>query len=113
MSGVYIPGMEMPKAGAYTCELGVLDENTAVLTIKTPINEPQRSYRLIPVPEHGRLIDADALSDMLNKYKREYALEAGDKKDFGIMQKAFGLHYAELMAESLPTIIPADKEGEG
>ena len=58
---IYIKGMEMPKAGAYTCELGVLDENTAVLTINTPINEPQRSYRIIPVPEHGRLIDADAL----------------------------------------------------
>ena len=59
--GVYIKGMEMPKAGAYICELGVLDENTAVLTINTPIDEPQRSYRLVPVPPHGRLGDLDEL----------------------------------------------------
>jgi hypothetical protein len=57
--GVYIKGMEMPKSGIYTCELGVIDENTAVLTILTPIDEPQRSYKLIPVPPHGRLIDAE------------------------------------------------------
>lgn len=55
---VLIKGMEMPKPGVYTCELGVLDDNTAVLTIYTPINEPQKSYTFIPVPPHGRLIDA-------------------------------------------------------
>ena len=54
---VLIKGMEMPKPGAYMCELGVLDENTAVLTLYTPIDDPQRSYKLIPVPPHGDLID--------------------------------------------------------
>ena len=58
MSDILIKGMEMPVPGAYTCELGVLDNNTAVLTIYTPIDEPQRSYRLVSVPPHGRLIDA-------------------------------------------------------
>ncbi len=58
---IYIKGMKIPKVGVYTCELDVLDENTAVLTIYTPIDEPQRSYKLIPIPEgHGRLVDADA-----------------------------------------------------
>ena len=64
--GVYIKGMKMPKPGVYTCELGVLDDNTAVLTIYTPINEPQKSYTLIPVPEHGRLIDADVMKTRIN-----------------------------------------------
>ena len=62
MSDLLIKGMKMPKPGAYTCELGVLDDNTAVLTIYTPINEPQKSYTLIPVQTHGRLIDADILA---------------------------------------------------
>ena len=67
MSDLLIKGMEMPKPGAYTCELGVLDDNTAVLTIYTPINEPQKSYTLIPVQTHGRLIDADAVFDNLER----------------------------------------------
>jgi len=85
MSGIYIPNMTEEMAKVHLV-----------------------NFIYIPVPDHGRLIDADALSDMLENYKHEYALEAGDKKDFGIMQKAFGLHDAELMAESLPTIIPAE-----
>ena len=64
---VYIKDMEMPKPGVYMCELGVLDDNTAVLTIYTPINEPQKSYTLIPVQTHGRLIDADAVFDNLER----------------------------------------------
>ena len=43
--------MEIPETGVYTCELGVLDENIAVLTIRTPIDEPQRSYKLIPADD--------------------------------------------------------------
>lgn len=58
------------------------------------------------IPPHGRLIDADALGEMLEKYKTEYALKA--KEDIVHLHKAWGLYEAELMAESLPTIIPAD-----
>lgn len=59
---IYIKGMKIPKVGVYTCELDVLDENTAVLTIYTPIDELQRSYKLIPIPEgHGDLIDRDSM----------------------------------------------------
>jgi hypothetical protein len=60
--------MKIPKVGLYNCELGVLDENNAVLTIHTPIDEPQRSYKLTPIPEgHGRLVDADELRNKLIK----------------------------------------------
>ena len=90
---ILIKGMEMPKPGAYFCELGVLDENTAVLTINTPIDESQRSYRLIPVPEHGRLIDADALGEF--PYNMDFC-DGGE---------------ADEWIRNAPTIIPADKEG--
>lgn len=48
---IYIKDMKIPKEGVYTCELNVLDENTAVLTIYTTIDEPQRSYKLTPIEE--------------------------------------------------------------
>ena len=63
----------------------------------------------VPTP-HGRLKDADAFAEMLENYKKEYALKA--KEDIVQLHKAWGLHEAELMAESLPTIIPASEEGE-
>ena len=64
---IYIKGMKIPKVGVYTCELDVLDENTAVLTIYTPIDELQRSYQLTPIPEgHGRLGDLDELERKIN-----------------------------------------------
>ena len=93
---VLIKGMEMPVPGAYTCELGVLDENTAVLTINTPIDEPQRSYRLVPVPPHGRLIDADALIAAGWQLSRD---------------NIFTGKYEIALLSSVPTIIPAE-EGE-
>lgn len=55
---VLIKGMEMPKDGVYWCEIGVAGE-IAVITIHS---EEHKSFHLVPVPEHGRLIDADILA---------------------------------------------------
>ena len=56
--GVYIKNMEMPEDGAYWCEIGVAGE-IATITIH---GEDRKSFRLVPVPPHGRLIDADELA---------------------------------------------------
>ena len=53
---------------------------------------------LIPVPDHGRLIDADA---MLNEYY-------SGSNDGEYIEKAGVI--TPLLVERLPTIIPADKE---
>ena len=64
MTDILIRGMDIPMPGVYTCELGVLDANTAILTIYTPICESQKSYKFVPLPEgHGRLGDLDALME--------------------------------------------------
>ena len=56
--GVYIKGMEMPKDGVYWCEIGVAGD-IATITIH---GEDRKSFHLVPVPPHGRLIDTDAVS---------------------------------------------------
>ena len=106
MSGIYIPGMEMPQScrscfvrvrawGAFpACDVAenyevgrdlVLDGYTYK---KVPDGCP-----LIPVPDHGRLIEADALIEEIAP----------------ILEKR-GLNAAITLAYAAPTIIPADKE---
>lgn len=107
---IYVSGMEMPT-GDNNITLFLYPDGKVVMC---GMLGPLGHYEAIHVPEHGRLIDADALAEMLEKYKKEYALKA--KEDIVHLHKAWGLHEAELMAESLPTFIPADpadKEGEG
>jgi hypothetical protein len=107
--------MEMPKSGIYTCELGVIDENTAVLTILTPIDEPQRSYKLIPVPPHGRLIDADAFTAEMKKRQEEAGKWLREAKDRETAVRADAvlsfLCEVKLTLDDAPAIIEAE-EGE-
>lgn len=83
MSGVYIKGMTIPtscRACMYS-RTDITNTDWCVLTEKDlPCDCP-----LIQVPEHGRLIDADALPE--TRVEWEDVINA-------------------------PTIIPADKEGE-
>lgn len=64
MSGVYIKGMEMPESCAECLNIGWQ------YVFECNLNDVESGARLgscplIPVPPHGRLIDADALCDGL------------------------------------------------
>ena len=92
---VYIKGMEMPTAcrecfvacKAYQSQTGIL-ENLFTDAIRG-------DCPLIPVPDHGRLIDADALKDYL----------VNDPSCLNIFDSIKKL-------QGMPTIIPASKEDE-
>lgn len=97
MSGIYIPWMSMPKT-CDDCQVSADCPNDEHIDGYNMQNRP-RFCQLVSVPEHGRLIDADALL----KHK-------------GNCYDADGhLLYAVGTGNILcaPTIIPADKEGEG
>lgn len=75
---------------------------------------------LVPVPEHGRLIDADALvADLKRQCKEVFKTDAVSPDDFWITRnQAYNERLWTTWCESLfdylkaaPTIIPADKEG--
>lgn len=106
MSGIYIPGMEMPKS-CFECKL--LDYTDGYkcryrfesLAREHGINISRPDWcPLVPIPDHGRLIDADALSE--EHRKRAYETN-GSSYQFHITAKAW--------VDDAPTIIPADKEG--
>lgn len=126
MSRVYIKGMEMPSCcdrciysgwsnfyQIYICTARWRSsENEALLFDKKHTNSvaTMRSGRadncpLVPVPDHGRLIDADALKESI-KEARKAQPEIADVYDDDYFL------VAEWLA-SAPTIIPASKEGEG
>ena len=99
MSGIYIPGMEMPKmlAGIKQgdkvpyIDVRIFADGSAVTS------KGERpyftEYKAVPVPDHGRLIDADAL-----RHTYYHA------PSFPNLCKAIN---------EAPTVIPASKEEEG
>lgn len=89
---VYIKGMEMPTR-CWECHFGHGDSGLCVVDFKQhgDWNAPQ-NCPLVPVPPHGRLIDADAL---LN--------------DLLFPSKQFEQGMRELIGGA-PTIIPAEEE---
>ena len=102
--GVYIKGIEMPKACSdcfaercigsdFGCDiLGFDDANTTCFT-----NERREDCPLIEILPHGKLIDADALYDLLvNLADNEYT------------PKVFASWLSH--EENAPTIISTDKE---
>lgn len=105
MSGIYIPGMEMPT-NCFDCPC--VEAEFMECAAKEHLSLPKDEYGaalgevpnwcpLIPVPEHGRLIDAD-----------EFIRQLSDGSVSGAIQ--IGISYR---MSKMPTIIPADKEGEG
>jgi hypothetical protein len=130
MSGIYIKGMEMPKS--CPCELlGTGYDVCCSFAGGIPAhvkeyyeccqNDTRPSWcPLIPVPEHGRLIDADALG-IRDAEKRAYEAYLMEKHEYFIEEPLLeykrglseGLIHASGLVKFAPTIIPASKEGEG
>lgn len=93
MAGIYIPGIEMPNGGTIKIEIGYdADGHQMAMT------EDYKVYDVIPVPDHGRLVEEDTAYD---KIAEEAGEEAGNYVDMDVVGKGL---------ENTPTIIPADKK---
>ena len=99
MAGIYIPSMVMPQ---YCGDCPMCDLNWELC--RSTRKEIENVYAddgvavfcpLVPVPDHGRLIDADALIE-----QKEWAFD-------GVGQTEM-VNVAEIV--NAPTILPADKE---
>ena len=105
MSGIYIH-MEMPKScadckfcgyygkGVHMCDITANDVEY------TEIEKIRDNCPLIPIPEHGRLIDADAIEATVQDLWMQNEISNGDWIAF------------REMLNSEPTIIPEDKGEE-
>ena len=99
--GVYIKGMEMPTGPVLFC----IHPDGKVFA---DLEGNWREYKAVPVPKHGRLIDADALEDNNITY---YALPVlKNVTDAAIREAELVIRLKDL--DAAPTIIPASEEGE-
>lgn len=100
MSGVYIPGAAMPES----CNLcfaefdGDCLLNHDIICTCSPVTR-SADCPLVPVPDHGRLVDGDKIvkgcKDKDGRYISQFAAVVGEA------------------VEAAPTVIPASKEKEG
>ena len=115
MADVLIGGMEMPKSCRECYEKGIcyyisrlsycpllMEESPAKWVLK---NKFHPYCRLIPVPDHGRLVDADAVKDIVQAH--DYPLRGGiNSVDNGMW--TIGIFQA---IDEAPTVIPASGGG--
>lgn len=107
--GVYLPNMEMPKS-CYYCPM--TNDGFYLCKATSPFKELENDCEeckpqwcpLIPVPPHGRLIDADALDKTL-----EFIGEA-EEQIYGNQNWKFAMKCRQAL-ENAPTVIEAE-EGE-
>ena len=100
--GIYLPNMEMPRKNDYTIAIvygdGVVTEYHEDYWIRGADGEKQLGIA-VPVPPHGRLIDADDFLELCSAY-------AVTPSDDEFCKR---LEYALTRAA---TIIPASEGGE-
>ena len=105
---ILIKGMVMPKpkfadmATVYDAYVLISPNGHAAIVVDNEDGLDSTEYPLVPVPPHGRLIDADALKDI-----EFHGLQADKKISY---QMGWNDAIATI-AENATTIIPAE-EGE-
>lgn len=92
MSGIYISGIQPPN-GFTKMEIGYDASGAMMVAVNGEV------FDAIPVPDHGRLIDADALEVL------SWTEDPTKNFDDGVM-------FALDKLDALPTIIPADGGGK-
>ena len=108
--GVYIKGMEMPTS-CYDCDFAYQDQDSehnvywtcAAVHKSACMHERREDCPLVPVPPHGRLIDADDLDSKL--------FTVGISGAILHKRAKFTVGEVRGFIMNAPTIIPAE-EGE-
>jgi len=98
--GIYIPDMEMPKDGDFELWIAIKKDGSFTYNIRGKWKNGKQKVN--HVPDHGRLVDADAVKDIVQAH--DYPLRGGiNSVDNGMW--TIGIFQA---IDEAPTIIPAD-----
>jgi len=107
---IYIKGMELPYS-CLACPLhsyNMCRKTGYDVTWEIAMQKRRNDCPLVEVPDHGRLIDADALMLKIKDYIEEYS----EIDDQGLHNdKWCAMKETEMAINDAPTVIQADKEG--
>lgn len=116
MSGIYIQNMEMPH-NCFLCQLSYMrGERLYCYLTKDEVLRAKIAPEcpLILVHNHGRLVDADAVMDAIERTDWYHQNESKDMV-LGANSQEHQAWYKEqeiyAAVENVPTIIPSDKDG--
>lgn len=101
---ILIKGMEMPKDRP---QLLWVYPNGKALPVQSDV-DPCKELQAVPVPAHGRLIDADALLMRINHEVMEAYM---DGACYGVHPNQEYLYLLGEIIDDAPTVIPASDEG--
>lgn len=101
---ILIKGMEMPKQGRVTLQIGADGAVYVVNKCEITAEKYEKNFEVLEVPPHGRLIDADALMKSINDAREKDPLIADVYVDDYVIVSDW--------LRNTPTIIPSDKDGE-
>ena len=112
--GVYIKGMEMPKTEEESRLLILTPDGVTCLT---QLGLGNQKFDAIEIPPHGDLIDRDVLRasfkesiDECHKWANELNIETSM---YVVARQSLGTFIeCSLRTKGMPTVIPADKDGE-
>lgn len=107
MSGIYIPGAEKPNS-CYDCELNIYGFCTRLKRYVVDSAFVDAKCPILPIPDHGRLGDLDALAECIRTEGKNQAEQLADRHHPVVM--AYGDCYGKCKAA--PTIVPTDKEAD-
>lgn len=111
---ILISGMEMPKDRP---QLLWIYPNGKALTVQSDV-DPWKDLQAVPVPPHGRLIDADALiEDLERQCKEVFRIDAVSPDDYWITRneaynEALWKSWVESFGDylkAMPTIVKAEE----
>lgn len=115
MSGIYIPGMGMPnecRECALETDYGTCGYYSLYVEAghDSELGKRRDDCPLVPVPEHGRLIDADAFYKSIKRWLvKFYGAYEKDKKDERIAALLELDLAVRAILEDAPTIIPGEE----
>lgn len=102
---ILIRGVEMPKEEELLC-IRIYPNGKVSIDMDLACKQIATA---VPVPPHGRLIDADRFEDDLIKEKTRLVHLSDHSRDFNYMEQAFCVNNAILLAEAQQTILEAEK----
>ena len=103
--GIYLPNMEIPRDGQM---LVIFPDGTSYVCFNG-MRERLAQTKAVPVPPHGRLIDADVLMKEFEKAQRTME-QHGQEYSCSFLSSSQEIstewYCVEDMVENAPTIIP-------